>query len=63
MSSMKSIARLDKSHHGPSKDSGAVADNMTGIQNAMTKYPFVVNRSCIHKGFQISAEVKIHQRI
>jgi hypothetical protein len=54
MSSMRCNARLDTSHHGPPhpfKDAGVVADSLTGIHNAMAKFLFVVNRSCIHKGF------------
>jgi hypothetical protein len=30
---------------------GAVAESLTGIHNAMVKWLFVLNRSCIHKGF------------
>jgi hypothetical protein len=62
MFSMKFNARLDMSHLGPPnpfKDVGVVADSLTGIHNAMVKYPFVVNRSCIHKGFQAYPQVKI----
>jgi hypothetical protein len=47
---------LDTSHHGqshPHKDAGVVADSVTGIHNAMGKCLFVVNRSCIHKGFVV----------
>jgi hypothetical protein len=47
---MRFNARLDTSHHGrphPLKDSGAVADSLTGIHSAMCL--FVVNRNCIHK--------------
>jgi hypothetical protein len=46
MSSMEFNARLDTSHHA-----GAVADSLTGIHNAMVKWLFVLNKSCIHKGF------------
>jgi hypothetical protein len=52
MTSMRFDAHLDTSHHGPPhpyRDAGAVADNLTGIHNAMCL--FAVNRSCIHKGF------------
>jgi hypothetical protein len=51
---MRLNARLDKSHHSPPhpfKDAGVVEDSLTGIHNAMVMYFFVVNRSCIHKGF------------
>jgi hypothetical protein len=54
MSSMIFNAPLDTSHHGPPhpiKDAGVVADSLTGIHNAMVKCLFVVNRSCIYKGF------------
>jgi hypothetical protein len=54
---MRFNARLDTSHHGSPhlfKDSWAVADSLTGIHNAMVKWLFVVNRSCIHKGFWVS---------
>jgi hypothetical protein len=46
----------------PSKDAGAVADSLTGIHSAMVKCLFVVKRSFIHKGFQVSPQVKL-QRI
>jgi hypothetical protein len=52
---MRFNARLDTSHHGPPrpfKDARVVADSLTGIHRAMVKCLFVVNRSCIHKGFQ-----------
>jgi hypothetical protein len=65
MSSMRSNARLDTSHHGTPhacKYAGVVANSLTGIHNATVKCVFVVNRSCIHKGFQASPQVKI-QRI
>jgi hypothetical protein len=55
MSSMRFSARLNTSHHGPPypfKDAGAVADSLTGIHNSRVKCLFVVNRSCIHKGFR-----------
>jgi hypothetical protein len=51
---MRFNARLDTSHHGlphPCKDAGVVADSLTGIHSAMVKCLFVVNRSCISKGF------------
>jgi hypothetical protein len=57
MSSMRFSARLDTSHHGPPhpyKDGGAVADSLTSIHTEMVKCLFVVNRSCIHKGFRCS---------
>jgi hypothetical protein len=41
---------------------GVVAVSLRGIHNAMVKCLFNVNRSCIHKGFQVSPHVKI-QRI
>jgi hypothetical protein len=53
MAFMRSNARLDASHRGPShpfKDASVVADNLTDIRSAMVKCPFVVNRNCIHKG-------------
>jgi hypothetical protein len=53
-SSMSFNARLDTSHHGPPhpfKDTGVVVDSLTGIQNAMVKCLFVVNRSYMHKDF------------
>jgi hypothetical protein len=61
MSSARFSARLDTSHHGPPrlfKDAEVVADSLTGIH----KCHFVVNRSCRHKGFYVSPQVKI-QRI
>jgi hypothetical protein len=54
MSSMRFNARLDASHHGPPhpyKDAGVVKNRLTGIHNATVKCLFVVNRSCIHTGF------------
>jgi hypothetical protein len=53
MFSARFSARLDTSHHGPLhpfKDAEVVADSLTGIQNAMVKFLFLINRSCIHKG-------------
>jgi hypothetical protein len=49
------------SHHGPShpfKDGGAVVDSPTGIHTAIVKCLFVVNRSCIHKGFRCTHRCK-----
>jgi hypothetical protein len=37
--------------HNPFKDAGIVVDSLTGIHNVTVKCLFVVNRSCIHKGF------------
>jgi hypothetical protein len=54
MSSMRFNEHLDTSHDvppNPCKDAGVVAGSLTGIHNAMMKFLFVVNRSCIHKGF------------
>jgi hypothetical protein len=54
MPSMRFNARLDTSHHGPQhpfRDAVVVADSFTGIHNAKVKWLFVVNRSCICKGF------------
>jgi hypothetical protein len=51
MSSMRFSARLDRSHHGPFKDAGVVADVLTGIRNAMVKCLFVDNRVCMRKVF------------
>jgi hypothetical protein len=54
MASTRFSAHLDTSHHGPPytfKDAGVVADILKGIRNLMVKCLFVVNRSCIHKGF------------
>jgi Zn-finger nucleic acid-binding protein len=65
MSSVRFNSRLDTPHHGPShpfKDAGAVADSLPGIHNTMLKCFFVVNRIWIHKGFNVSPQVKI-QRI
>jgi hypothetical protein len=65
MSSMRFSARLDASHHGQPhqfKYAAVVADSLTGIRSAMVKCLFVVNSSCIHKGFYGSPQVKI-QRI
>jgi hypothetical protein len=45
---------LDMSDHGALhllKGTGVVAVTLTGIYKAMVKRLFVVNRSCIHKGF------------
>jgi hypothetical protein len=61
MPSTRFNARLDTSHHGPPhpfKDAGVAADGLTGIHNAMVKCLFVVNRSCIHKGFYVSPQVE-----
>jgi hypothetical protein len=46
MSSMRFNAHLGTYHHGPPhpfKDTGVVADSLTGIHNAMVKYLFVVH--------------------
>jgi hypothetical protein len=54
MSSMTFKARLDTSHLGslhPFKDAGIGADSLTGIHNVLVKWLFVVNRSCVYKGF------------
>jgi hypothetical protein len=51
---MKFSAPLDTSHHGPPhpfRDAGAVADSLTDVKIPVVKFLFVVNRSCIHKGF------------
>jgi hypothetical protein len=51
---MRFNAHLDISHHGPPhlfRDTGVVADSLTGIQNAMVKCLLAVNRSCITQGF------------
>jgi hypothetical protein len=50
MSSMRSNAPLGTSH--PFVDAWAVAGSLRGIRNAMVKCPFIVNKSCIHKGFR-----------
>jgi hypothetical protein len=65
MSCIRFNTRLDTSHLGPPhpcKDAGADADSLTGIHNAIVKCLFVVNRSCIHRGFCVSPQVKV-QRI
>jgi hypothetical protein len=65
MPSMRFNARLDISHHGPlhpCKDAGVVADSLTGIHNAVVKCLFAFKWSYIHKGFQMSPQVKT-QRI
>jgi hypothetical protein len=62
MPSMRFNARLDTSHPGrphPSEDARVVADSLIGIDSATVKCLFVVNRSCIHKGFQVSPQVTI----
>jgi hypothetical protein len=54
MFSTRFNARPDTSRHGPPhafKEPGLAADSLTGIHNAMVKCLFVVNKSCIHKGF------------
>jgi hypothetical protein len=51
------------SHHGPPhpyKGARAVADSLTGIHSAICVC--VVNRSCIHKGFQVSRVTAICRR-
>jgi hypothetical protein len=61
MCSMKFNAHLDTSHHGPPhpcKDGGVVADSLTDIHSATVQCLFVVNRSCIHKGFQVPHRLK-----
>jgi hypothetical protein len=61
MSSMNFNARRDTSHHGPPhplRDVGALADSVTDVHNVMVKCLFVVNRSCIRKGFQVSSTGK-----
>jgi hypothetical protein len=44
----------------PFRDVGAGSDSLTSIHSAM-KWFFVVNRSCIHKGVQVSPRVNIHR--
>jgi hypothetical protein len=54
---MKFNARLDTPHHRPPhqcKDIVIVSDSLTGIHNATVKFLFIVNRSCIHKGFRVA---------
>jgi hypothetical protein len=54
-------ARFNMSHHGPPhpfRDAWVVANSLTGIHSAMVKWPFVHNRSCIHKDIQVSPHVK-----
>jgi hypothetical protein len=61
MFSIRFSTRLDLSHHGPPhpfRDAGVVADVLAGIHNATVKCLFVVNKSCIHKGFKFP-QVKI----
>jgi hypothetical protein len=58
MFSMRFHALLDTSHHGPPHPFRVAADSLTGIHNAMVKCLFVVNWSCIQKGFYIFAQVK-----
>jgi hypothetical protein len=51
---MRFNARLETSHNGrqhPFKDPDVAKDGSAGIQNAMVKCLFVVNRRCIHKRF------------
>jgi hypothetical protein len=59
---MHASTRLNHGPPHPFKDAGAVTDSLTGIHNAIVKCLFIVNRSCIHKGFYVSLQVKI-QRI
>jgi hypothetical protein len=54
MFSMKFNTCLYTSHHGPPhhfRDTGVVADSLTSVQNPMVKCLFLINRSCICKGF------------
>jgi hypothetical protein len=54
MSSMRFSAHLDRSHHRLLhlfEDARVIANCLTGIHNVVEKRVFVVNRSCIHKGF------------
>jgi hypothetical protein len=53
--------RLIMDRHIRSKMPGVAADSLTGIHSAMVKCLFIVNRSCIHKGFQVSPQVKIQR--
>jgi hypothetical protein len=41
------------------KNAGVVSDSLTGIQSAMVRCLFVVNRSCIHKGIYVFPQTKI----
>jgi hypothetical protein len=61
---MRFNPHLDTSHGPPHpfKDTGVLADILTGIHNTMVKCLFVVNRICLYKGFSVSPQVKI-QRI
>jgi hypothetical protein len=60
MSFMKFSVHLDTSHDGPHpfKDAGTVADNLTGIHNAIMEWLLIVNRSCILKGLHTSKTKK-----
>lgn len=63
MSSMRINAYLDTPHHGlkhPFKETGAVVDSLTGVNNVMVKCLFVFKSSCIHKGFKVFPWLKIH---
>jgi hypothetical protein len=65
MSSKRFNECLNTSNHGPPhlfKDARVAVDSPTGIHDVMVKCLFVDNRSCMHKGFQVSPQVKI-QRI
>jgi hypothetical protein len=57
MSSMIFNAQLDTSHHRLPhylKETGIVADSLTGLHNATVKCSFIVNRSCKHKNIRVS---------
>jgi hypothetical protein len=59
MFSMKFSARLYASRHAqphPFKDAVVVASSLTSTNNAVVKCLFIVNRSYIHKGSQVSAQ-------
>jgi hypothetical protein len=50
---MRFNAGLNTSHHGPTQEfkaAAVVADSLTGINNAMVKCLFIVNRNCIDRG-------------
>jgi hypothetical protein len=56
MSSVRFNARPYTSHEQlyPFRDAGVVEERPTDIHSAMTKCPFVVIMSYIHKGFRCS---------
>jgi hypothetical protein len=64
MSSMRLNTCLGTFFLGPSnpfKDPGIVADSLTGVRSELRKCLYVVNKSGIHKDFEVLPPVEIQK--